>query len=261
MNKLIALAIAIAFAIPALAGGYVAPVASAPPVAKPAQASAFDWSGAYAGLSYGTQRQRHTRAVYEEREVIETHREERPFNKRDLQGFLRDNGGCSPGQKFNLVSGDNRAQVSCQSVLNAEPHESWDHWEVEGFDPVVTEWQEVVGSEEVPVGTETFRQSESTAGVFLGVRHQFANRLVGGVEAQVAKVGDDTSIRALGQLGIGMGRFLPYATAGYDFEADTAVYGAGVDVAITPRVLGGLLYTQDPNGDAKRLEARVGWRF
>lgn len=261
MNKLFAsVAVFALTASAAFAGGYVAPVASAPP-AKTAPSAAYDWSGAYAGLSYGTQRQRHTRTVYEERDVIETRRDERPFTKRDLQGFLRDNGGCAPSQKFHVVSGDNRKQVSCQSVLNAEPNESWDNWAVEGFDPVVSEWEEVVGSEEVQVGTESFRQSDSTAGVFLGVRHQFANRLVGGVEAQVARVGDDTSIRAMGQLGIGMGRFLPYATAGYDFEADTAIYGAGVDVAITPRVLGGLLYTQDPHGDTQRIEARVGFRF
>lgn len=253
-------AIAALLAAPAFAGGYVAPVASAPPT-KAAQAAAYDWSGAYAGLSYGTQRQRQTRAVYGEQDIIETRREERPFTKRDLQGFLRDNGGCTPGQKFNLVSGDDRAQVSCQSVLNAEPNESWDNWAVEGFDPVVTEWEEVVGSEEVPVGTETYRTSESTAGVFLGVRHQFANRLVGGVEAQYTRIGDGDSIRAMGQLGVGMGRFLPYATAGYDFETDDVIYGAGLDVAISPRVLGGLLYTQDSHGEAKRLEARLGWRF
>ena len=225
-------AIAALLAAPAFAGGYVAPTTAAP--AKTTQAAAYDWSGAYGGLSYGTQRTKQTRAVYGEQDIIETRREERPFTKRDLQGFLRDNGGCAPGQKFDVVSGDNRAQVSCQSVLNAEPNESWDNWAVEGFDPVVTEWEEVVGSEEVPVGTEDYRSSESTVGAFLGVRHQFANRLVGGVEAQVAKVGDDTSIRALGQLGVGMGRALPYVTAGYDFETDDVIYGAGLDVAITP---------------------------
>lgn len=247
-------------AAPAFAGGYVAPVASAPPT-KTAQATAYDWSGAYGGLSYGTQRTKQTRAVYGERDVVETRRETRPFNKRDLHEHLQ-TAGCEPGQTFAIAYPAHESLTTCESVRDNTPDAGWDDATVEGFDPVVVrEWEEVVGSEEVPVGTETYRQSDSTAGVFLGVRHQFANRLVGGVEAQVARVGDDTSIRALGQLGIGMGRFLPYATAGYDFEADTAVYGAGVDVAITPRVLGGLLYTQDPDGDAKRLEARVGWRF
>lgn len=242
------------------AGGYVAAVPSAPP-AKTASVAAYDWSGAYGGLSYGTQRTRAQRAVYEDRDLTETHRETRPFSKRDLHEHLQ-TAGCEPGQTFAIAYPAQESLTSCESVRDNAPDAGWDDAFVEGFDPVVTrEWEEVVGSETVQVGTETFRQSDSTAGVFLGVRHQFANRLVGGVEAQVAKVGDDTSIRALGQLGIGMGRFLPYATAGYDFEADTAVYGAGVDVAITPRVLGGLLYTQDPDGDAKRLEARVGFRF
>lgn len=260
MNQLALTTAALALlASPAFSGGYVAPIASAPP-AKTAPAAAYDWSGAYAGLSYGTQRTRASRATYEERDVIETRREERPFTKRDLQGFLRDNGGCSPGQKFHVVSGDDRAQVSCQSVLNATPNYSWDNWAVEGFDPIVREWEEVVGSEEVQIGTESYRASASTSGVFVGVRHQFDNRIVGGVEAQVSRVsGGDTSIRAMGQLGIGMGRFLPYATAGYDFEAETAVYGAGIDVALTKRLLGGIAYTKAD--DAERIEARVGFRF
>ena len=42
------------------AGGYVAPVASAPPP-KTASVAAYDWSGAYGGLSYGTQRTRASR--------------------------------------------------------------------------------------------------------------------------------------------------------------------------------------------------------
>jgi len=244
---------------PAFAGGYVAPITSAPPVAKPVQAASYDWSGAYGGLSYGTQRTKQARATYEERDVIETRREERPFTKRDLQGFLRDNGGCSPGQKFFIVSGDDRAQVSCQSVLNATPNESWDNWAVEGFDPVVSEWDEVVGSETIQTGTETYRQSDSTAGVFAGYRHQFANRFVGGVEAQYARVGGEDSTRLMAQAGYSFGRVLPYMTAGYDFAAEAPVYGAGIDVALTNRLLGGLAYTK--SDDADRIEARIGWRF
>lgn len=244
---------------PAYAGGYVASITDAPPVPRPAQASAHNWTGAYVGLSYGTQRSKSQRATYEDRELTETHREERPFTKRDLQGFLRDNGGCTPGQKFHVVSGDNRAQISCQSVLNAEPHESWDNWAVEGFDPVVTEWEEVVGSETVQTGTEMVRTTDSTAGVFAGYRHQFGNRFVGGVEASYSRVGGEDSTRLMAQGGYSLGRVLPYLTAGYDFAAEAPVFGAGIDVALTKRLLGGLAYTRAD--DAERIEARMGWRF
>lgn len=244
---------------PAYAGGYVAPITAAPPVPRPAQAAAHNWTGAYAGLSYGTQRQRQTRATYGERDVVETRREERPFNKRDLQGFLRDNGGCAPGQKFNVVSGDNRAQVSCQSVLNAEPHESWDHWAVEGFDPIVREWTVVTGHETVQTGTEATRTSDSTAGVFAGYRHQLVGGTVIGVEASYARVGGDDSTRLMAQGGYSFGRVLPYLTAGYDLAQDAPVYGAGIDVALTRRLLGGLAYTKAD--DAERIEARAAWRW
>lgn len=246
---------------PATAGGYVAPITAAPPVARPAQAATYDWSGMYLGLSYGTQRAKQTRAVYETVETTETRRETRPFTKRDLHEHLQ-TAGCEPGQSYVIASPASEYVATCESIRDNAPDDGWDASTVEGFDPVVVrEWEEVTGSEEVPVGTETYRASASTAGVFIGVRHQFANRLVGGAEAQVARVGDDTSIRALGQLGIGMGRALPYATAGYDFETDDVIYGAGLDVAISPRVLGGLLYTQDSAGERQRLEARVGFRF
>ena len=40
---------------------------------------------------------------------------------------------------------------------------------------------------------------------------------------------------------------------------DATVYGAGTDVALTRRLLGGLAYTRAD--DAERIEARLGWRF
>lgn len=245
---------------PAYAGGYVAPITDAPPViGNPISDQTHNWTGAYAGLSYGTQRQRQTRATYGERDVVETRREERPFNKRDLQGFLRDNGGCAPGQKFNVVSGDNRAQVSCQSVLNAEPHESWDHWAVDGFDPIVREWTEVTGHETVQTGTETIRSSDSTAGVFAGYRHQLVGGTVWGVEASYARVGGEDSTRLMAQGGYSLCRALPYLTAGYDLAQDVPVYGVGIDVALTRRLLGGIAHTKAD--DAERIEARIGWRW
>lgn len=243
------------------AGGYVAPITDAPPVmGNPISDRAHNWTGPYLGLSYGTQRTKSQRATYEDRELTETHRETRPYTKTDLHRDLSQTGCADPDQVYAISYPGFAYSTTCANLLAHTPDAGWATATVDGHPPVIVrEWTEVTGHETVQTGTETIRSSDSTAGVFLGVRHQFANRLVGGVEAQVARVGDDTSIRALGQLGIGMGRFLPYATAGYDFEADDVIYGAGVDVAITPRVLGGLLYT--PNGDTKRLEARVGFRF
>lgn len=252
--------VALLLSAPAYAGGYVAPITDAPPVPRPAQAAAYDWSGAYAGLSYGTQRSKSQRATYEDRELTETRRETRPYTKRDLHHDLKQTGCEHPGSKFEITNGSTIGTVPCASVLNAKPNPSWDEWAIVGHAPVIVrEWEEVVGSETVQTGTETIRSTDSTAGVFAGYRHQLVGGTVWGVEASYARVGGEDSTRLMAQGGYSLGRVLPYAVLGYDFSADAPVYGAGIDVALTRRLLGGLVYTRAD--DAERIEARLGWRF
>lgn len=257
MTRITALA-ALLLTAPAYAGGYVAPITDAPPVPRPA-AAAHNWTGAYAGLSYGTQRSKSQRATYEDRDLTETRRETRPYTKRDLHHDLKQT-GCERGSKYEITNGHTTGTVPCASVLNAKPNASWDDWSVVGHAPVIVrEWDEVVGSETIQTGTETYRQSDSTAGVFAGYRHQLVGGTVWGVEASYARVGGEDSTRLMAQGGYSFGRVLPYLTAGFDLAQDAPVYGAGIDVALTRRLLGGLAYTK--SDDAERIEARIGWRW
>jgi len=63
----------------------------------------------------------------------------------------------------------------------------------------------------------------------------------------------------MAQGGYSLGRALPYLTAGHDFSTSATVYGAGIDVALTRRLLGGIAYTKAD--DAERIEARAAWRW
>lgn len=245
---------------PAYAGGYVAPINSAPPVARPSQAAAHDWTGAYAGLSYGTQRTKSQRAIYEDRELTETHRETRPYTKADLHRDLSASGCADPDQVYAISYPDFAYQTTCANLLAHTPDAGWATATVDGAPPVIVrEWDEVVGSETVQTGTETLRQSSSTAGVFTGYRHQLVGGAVIGVEASYSRAGGEDSTRLMAQGGYSLGRVLPYLTAGYDLAQDAPVYGAGIDVALTRRLLGGLVYSSAD--DAKRIEARLGWRW
>lgn len=259
---------------PAYAGGYVATITDAPPVPRPVQAAAHDWTGAYAGLSYGTQRTKSQRATYEDRELTETRRETRPYTKLDLHHDLQATGCEHPGSKFEITNGSTIGTVPCASVLNATPNASWSDWAVVGHAPVIVrEWSDVTGSETVQVGSETvvtghetvqtgtemIRTSDSTAGAFAGYRHQLVGGTVWGVEASYARVGGEDSTRLMAQAGYSLGRVLPYLTAGFDVSQDAPVYGAGIDVALTRRLLGGLAYTKADDTD--RIEARIGWRW
>lgn len=246
---------------PAFAGGYVAPITDAPPVARPAQASAHEgWGGFYAGLSYGTQRTKSARATYEDREMIETHRETRPYTKTDLHRDLSQTGCADPDQVYALSYPGFAYQTTCANLLAHTPDAGWATATVDGHPPVIVrEWTEVTGTETVQTGTETIRSTDSTAGVFAGYRHQLVGGTVWGVEASYARVGGEDSTRLMAQGGYSLGRVLPYLTAGYDFAADVPVYGAGIDVALSRRLLGGLAYTKAD--DAERIEARAAWRW
>ncbi len=244
---------------PAFAGGYVAPINAAPPVARPA-AAAYNWTGAYAGLSYGTQRTKSQRATYEDRELTETHRETRPYTKADLHRDLSASGCAVPDQVYAISYPSHSYSTTCANLLANTPDAGWATATVDGHPPVIVrEWTETTGAETVQTGTETIRSSDSTAGVFAGYRRQLAAGAVIGVEASYARVGGEDSTRLMAQGGYSLGRALPYLTAGYDLAQDAPVYGAGIDVALTQRLLGGLAYTKAD--DAERVEARLGWRF
>ncbi len=244
---------------PAFAGGYVAPITDAPPVARPA-AAAHNWTGAYAGLSYGTQRTKSTRASYEDRELTETHRETRPYTKADLHRDLSASGCADPDRVYAISYPGFAYQTTCANLLAHTPDAGWATATVDGAPPVIVrEWTETTGAETVQTGTETIRSSDSTAGVFAGYRRQLAAGAVIGVEASYARVGGEDSTRLMAQGGYSLGRVLPYLTAGFDLAQDAPVYGAGIDVALTRQLLGGLAYTKAD--DAERIEARLGWRF
>lgn len=245
---------------PAFAGDYVAPITEAPPVSRPAQAAAHNWTGAYLGLSYGTQRTKSQRATHEDLELTETHRETRPYTKADLHRDLSQTGCGDPDQAYAISYPGFAYQTTCANLLAHTPDAGWATATVDGHPPVIVrEWTEVVGAETGQTGTETIRSSDSTAGVFAGYRHQLVGGTVWGVEASYARVGGEDSTRLMAQGGYSLGRVLPYLTAGYDLAQDAPVYGTGIDVALTRRLLGGLLATRSDGTD--RVEARIGWRF
>lgn len=245
---------------PAFAGGYVAPITDAPPVVRTAQDAAHDWSGPYLGLSYGTQRTKSQRATYEDRDLTETHRETRPYTKADLHRDLSQTGCADPEQVYAISYPGFAYQTTCANLIAHTPDAGWDTATVDGAPPVIVrEWTEAIGRETVQTGTETIRSSDSTAGVFAGYRHQMVGGTVIGLEASYARVGGEDSTRLMAQGGYSLRCVLPYLTAGYDLSQDSPAYGAGIDVALTRRLLGGIAYTKAD--DAERIEARLGWRF
>ena len=125
---------------PAFAGGYVAPINSAPPVARPA-AAAHDWTGAYAGLSYGTQRTKSTRATYEDRELTETHRETRPYTKADLHRDLSTSGCADPDRVYAISYPRFAYSTTCANIIANTPDAGWAEGLVDGAPPVIVqEW-------------------------------------------------------------------------------------------------------------------------
>ena len=287
MRKIITSAAAL-LAAPAFAGGYTAPVMPHPVVHTPyaAPPAAYDWTGAYAGLSYGTQRtktqrevydERQTtekREVYEDRETVEKRQETRPFTKTDMWNELSKTGCPNPDRTYTFHYPDFDYQSTCANLLANTPDAGWSTATVDGHDPfVVREWMEVTGTERVLIGTETVvtgtetvlvgtetaHQSSATSGGFVGYRYQMSNRVVFGMEGSYTQAGGEDSVRLIGHAGYAVGRVLPHLIAGYDFSTDEPVYGAGVDVAMGRNVIGGVAYTRA--GDTDRIEARVGWRF
>lgn len=109
----------------------------------------------------------------------------------------------------------------------------------------------------VPViKTITTGSSGTDVGAFAGYRHDFG-RLVGGVE--IGRIGDVTSAEV--QLGLDMGRVLPYGLAGGAWAGGESgtIYGAGVDVRLGQRWLVGIKHTTGDVGGMTTL--RVGIRF
>lgn len=241
MRKLLLTPSALALvASPAFAGS-----ASLPPqpvVLPPMQVTApaaFNWSGAYAGISAGTTRTKHSRRTFPLR----------PLNKAELHDRINALGGCgSPGTlaEYALVRDGDTWVSGCESIANNTPDAGWSEWQVVGE----------TNSEQV--GTETYRRSHSTWGLFAGYRHQFASGAVLGAEAAWHRAVTD-QIEAKAQAGYALGRALPYLTTGWEFESGKPLYGLGLDFALTNRITVGSEFIK--LGDNDRLTARIAWRF
>jgi len=269
-NMVMATAFAVVFVLfgsVSFAGGYVNPITSAPPMARPATTTAdsFSWTGPYAGLSYGSQKTKSTRMNQEERDITETRYETRPANKADIWNQTQQAGGCSEPRElfwFTHESADPYV-ITCDVLMSMSPDDSWNAWSAPWADPVIeSQWEEVIGSEMVSTGPVSHHTTDSTLGAFIGYRYQFQNRLVLGSEATYTRVSNhDEDLRLLVQTGYAMGNFLPYVTAGYSFDASSVVFGLGMDVALTNRLIGGLVYTQEKDSKSERIEARIGFKF
>ena len=105
--------------------------------------------------------------------------------------------------------------------------------------------------------TTSTDNSSDRLGGFIGYRHSFDWRMVGGVE--LGKSGDLATIEA--QAGLDAGRVLPYAFAGYGQMGGSGgtIYGIGADVKVGRRAFVGIKQTEGDFGGATTL--RAGWRF
>lgn len=149
--------------------------------------------------------------------------------------------GLTAGQQRFDRTTTTTTEVDCPVVLQVAEDE-------DNTAPICTE-----------TATATQKVREGTYGGFIGHRVQWQNNFVTGGEVQYVNVNDDDTFRVMGQLGYALNRTLPYLTVGYDLSNDEPVYGAGIDVAITNHVIGGVAYTQSDNADL--FEARLGFKF
>lgn len=220
-------------AAPAFAGGLDA-LPPQPTVLPPMQVTtgAYDWTGAYAGISAGTTRTRHKRDA-------------QPYSKYDLIEDVHAHGcGDDPWRLYEVdYGGGNISTMGCSYILGIENDESYRAFPVVGEDGA---------------GTETVRSSRATWGLFAGYRHQFGNGAVLGAEAAWHRAATD-QIEAKAQAGYALGRVLAFAVAGWEFESASPLYGLGIDYGLTRRITAGTEYARF--GDSDRLTARIAWRF
>ena len=228
MIKLTATAIVLSIAGSAsYAGGYTAPVIHTVPVVQHLDTASNNWSGHYAGMSYGVQRGK---------------KPVNPYTKTDLHRDLTKSGCSDPSKVYTISYPDFTYRTTCADLIAHSPDAGWDTATVDG-------------------GHNSGEASshDSTLGVFAGYRYQMQSSFVVGIEGAYSKVGSVDSVRIMSQAGYSFGRVLPYLTAGYDFTIDEIAYGVGVDTAITSNLIVGVVYTR--SGDTDRIEARLGWRF
>ncbi|SIT74585.1 outer membrane protein [Pontibaca methylaminivorans] len=204
-----------------------------PVVLPPMQVTApYSWTGPYAGISAGTTRTRHTREAH-------------PYTKYDLIEDVHANGcGDDPWRLYEVdYGGGNISTMGCSYILGIDNSEDYRAFPVVG---------------EGAAGSETARSSHATRGLFAGYRHQFGTGVVLGAEAAWHRAETD-QIEAKAQAGWALGRVLPFATAGWEFESGEALYGVGIDYGLTNRWIVGTEYARF--GDSDRLTARIAVRF
>ena len=144
-------------------------------------------------------------------------------------------------------------------------------------------WTEVVTAAYTSSVVQEVAENANSYGVFAGYRYQRADRWVLGVEgsythlSNVSATFDETNydfnLNSVGlelQAGYALGRWLPYVSAGVvSTGGDTGwTAGAGLDYAVTDRLLVGVKYNHADYSDLNGWEAetdtvslRAGWRF
>lgn len=144
-------------------------------------------------------------------------------------------------------------------------------------------WREVIKAAYTSTFMQELKDNANSFGVFGGYRYQFQNNVVLGVEGSYTKANnisatferdthkfDLSTVSIEAQAGYALGKFLPYVAAGYANAGGDGGWlaAAGVDYALTDRVIIGARYTHHDFNDLQGWEAdtdtvslRVGFKF